>query len=155
MTLLQTRVIEDWKQALKKRDLKKDTLSLIITEFKNRAIKDGISGPDGRTVSDAAALEVLQKMAKQRREAMESYEAAKRPDLVAKENAELDVIASYLPQPLNDDELFILVNTVINDVGAVAMADIGKVMGKALAKADGRADGKRIQAVAQKILSKA
>ena len=79
--LLQVRLVEDWKQALKNKDPKKDTLSLIITELKNRAIKDNIVGPEGRMVSDVVGLEVLQKMAKQRREAIESYEGAKRPDL--------------------------------------------------------------------------
>ena len=154
MTLLQTRVVDDWKQALKNKDPKKDTLSLIITELKNRAIKDNIAGTDGRTVSDAVGLEVLQKMAKQRREAIESYETAKRPDLAAKENAELQVIMSYLPQALNDDELHKLVGDVIREVNATSMADVGKIMGPCMQRAQGRADGKRIQAMVQQILQK-
>jgi len=154
MTLLQARVIEDWKQALKNKDPKKDALSLIITELKNRAIKDNITGPEGRMVSDEIGLEVLQKMAKQRREAIESYQAASRSDLADKESAELDVINSYLPKALSDDELFKLVSEVVNQVGATSMADMGKVMGPSMQKAQGRADGKRIQAVVQQILAK-
>jgi len=154
MTLLQLRVIEDWKQALKNKDIKKDTLSLIITELKNRAIKDNVVGPEGRIVSDSIALEVLQKMAKQRREAIESYEAAQRADLAAKESAELAVINGYLPQALNDEELFSLVSRVISEVGAQSMADVGKVMGPSLQAAQGRADGKRVQQIVQQILGK-
>ena len=154
MTLLQVRVIEDWKQALKNKDIKKDTLSLIITEFKNRAIKDNKAGPEGRMVSDEIGLEVLQKMAKQRREAIESYEAASRADLAAKERAELAVINSYLPAALSDEELFALVSKVVSDVGAQSMADVGKVMGASLQVAQGRADGKRIQLIVQQILGK-
>jgi uncharacterized protein YqeY len=154
MTLLQVRVVNDWKQALKNRDPKKDALSLIITEFKNRAIKDGISGPDGRTVSDDVGLEVLQKMAKQRREAIDSYEQAKRSDLADKERAELEIISAYLPAALSDADLESLVAEVITQVGAKSMADMGKIMGPSIEKAQGRADGKRILAVVQKLLAK-
>lgn len=154
MLLLQQQVIEDWKQALKNKDIKKDTLSLIITELKNRAIKDNVAGPEGRMVSDVIALEVLQKMAKQRREAIESYEAANRADLASKESAELVVINSYLPKALSDEELHALVSKVISEVGAQSMSDMGKVMGPSLQAAQGRADGKRIQNIVQQILGK-
>ena len=93
-------------------------------------------------------------MAKQRREAIESYEAAGRPDLAAKESAELAVINSYLPSALSDEDLLALVNKIIDEVGAKSMADVGKVMGPSLQAAQGRADGKRIQLIVQQILGK-
>lgn len=151
--LLQAQVVEDWKLALKSRDPKKDALSFIITELKNRAIKDNIMGGDGRMVGDDVAIEVLQKMAKQRREALESYASANRQDLVDKEQAELWVIESYLPKPLSDEELGQLVAQTITQVGASSMQDMGKVMGGVISQVAGRADGKRIQAHVQKLLA--
>lgn len=153
MTLLQIRVIDDWKLALKNKDPKKDALSMIITELKNRAIKDNTSVAEGRVCSDETAMEVLQKMAKQRKEAIEAYSAAKRSDLAEKEQRELSVIEGYLPKPLNDDELRALVRRIIDEVGATSMKDMGKVMGPSLAQAAGRADGKRVQAMIQQIFN--
>jgi uncharacterized protein YqeY len=149
---LQAKVVEDWKLALKNKDPKKDALSLIITELKNRAIRDNISQGEGRVVLDSAAQEVLQKMAKQRREAIEAYQGARRLDLVAKEELELSVIESYLPKPVNDDELRNIVAKAIKDVGATSSKDMGKVMGAVIKAVQGRADGKRIQSVVQNLL---
>ncbi|MCA9508343.1 MAG: GatB/YqeY domain-containing protein [Myxococcales bacterium] len=149
---LQKRVVEDWKAAMKNKDARKDALSMIIAELKNRAIKDNIMGGDGRSVSDDTAFEVLQKMAKQRREAMESYRAAGRQDLAEKEERELFVVEAYLPKSLTDDELESLVKEAIAESNASSMKDIGKVMGVAISKAAGRADGKRIQAVVKSLL---
>lgn len=154
MTSLQVRVVDDWKLALKNKDPNKDALSMIITELKNRAIKDNIGTGTARVVSDEIALEVLQKMAKQRKEAIEAYEAAKRADLAEKEERELRVIEGYLPRPLNDDELRSLVTRVIDEVGASSIKEMGKIMGPSLTAAAGRADGKRVQAMIQQIFAK-
>lgn len=151
---LQTKVVEDWKSALKNKDPKKDALSMIIAELKNRAIKDGVMGAEGRQVPDDIAFEVLQKMAKQRREAAESYVVANRQDLVDKENVELAVIESYLPKALSDDELKAIVAGAISEAGASSMKEMGKVMGLAITKAAGRADGKRIQTMVQQLLNR-
>jgi uncharacterized protein YqeY len=151
---LQTRVVEDWKLALKNKDIKKEALSMIIAELKNRAIKDNVMGGEGRQVSDDIAFEVLQKMAKQRREAMESYVGAKRQDLADKEQAELVVIEGYLPKALSDDELKVVVAASIDEAQATGMKDMGKVMGLAINKSGGRADGKRIQNMVQQLLAR-
>lgn len=150
--MLHEQVVQDWKSALKNKDPKKDALSLIITEFKNRAIKDNVPGEQGRTASDASALDVLQKMAKQRREAIDAYKTANRPDLVQKEELELSVVESYLPKPLSDDELSDLVKKVIKDTKAASMKDMGMVMAASIKAAKGQADGKRIQSLVQKLL---
>lgn len=149
---LQLKIVEDWKLALKNKDPKKDALSMIITELKNRAIKENVMGEQGRTVSDALAMEVLQKMAKQRKEAIEAYQAAARADLAEKEQRELVVVESYLPQALSDDELTILVKKIITDTKASSSKDMGMVMGASIKAAQGRADGKRIQAIVQQLL---
>lgn len=150
---LQLKIVEDWKIALKNKDPKKDALSMIITELKNRAIKENVVGEQGRTVSDALAMEVLQKMAKQRKEAIEAYQAAARADLAEKEQRELVVVESYLPQALSDDELSTLVKKIIIDTKASSSKDMGMVMGASIKAAQGRADGKRIQAIVQQLLA--
>ena len=146
---LQTKIVEEWKTALKNKDSKKDALSMIITEFKNRAIRDNVQGDAGRVVSDEIAIEVLQKMAKLRREAIDAYQAANRSDLADKEARELAVVESYLPKALTDDELQLIVEKAIRDVNATSIKNMGAVMSESIKAACGRADGKRIQAVVQ------
>ncbi len=150
--MLQERVMEDWKNALKNKDKRKDTLSLIITELKNRAIKDNLSVGDKRMVGDDAAIEVLQKMAKQRRESIDSYKQANRADLVDKETFELSVIDEYLPKALNDDELRSVIKKILVENDISSKKDLGKAMGLAIKAVAGRADGKRIQTMVASLL---
>ncbi len=151
---LQTQVVEDWKTALKNKDSKKEALSMIIAELKNRAIKDNVQGDAGRVVTDDIAIEVLQKMAKSRREAIEAYQAANRNDLADKEQRELLVVESYLPAALSDAELQQIVEKAIQNVNATSMKNMGAVMSESIKLAAGRADGKRIQTIVQALLAK-
>ena len=150
--LLQEKVVLDWKNALKAKDPRKDALSLIIAELKNRAIKDGVATEKGRMVLDDVAMEVLQKMAKLRSEAIEAYTAANRSDLVDKEKLELSVVESYLPKPLDDEELKNIVAKVIKESNASSMKDMGVVMAQTIKESQGRASGKRIQEMVQGLL---
>ncbi len=143
---LQTQVDAAWKEAMKARDPSKDALSGIRTELKNKAIETRGAGDSTTTLDDKLALDVLNKMAKQRRESIVEYEKGGRDDLVAKEKAELEVIARFLPAALSDSELGAIVDAVIAETGATSMKDMGKVMGPIMAKAGGRADGKAVQA---------
>lgn len=151
--LLQEKVTHDWKEALKARDPKKDVLSLIRTELKNKAINTRSEGQTETLVDDETALGVLQKMAKQRKESIESYEAGGRQDLAKKEEFELNVIEFYLPKQLSDEELNELIASKINELGISSVKDIGKLMGAVLQVAKGRADGKKIQEAARVLLS--
>lgn len=151
--LLQEKVTHDWKEALKARDPKKDVLSLIRTELKNKAINTRSEGQTETLVDDETALGVLQKMAKQRKESIESYEAGGRQDLAEKEAFELGVIEFYLPKQLSDEELHALISSKISELGISSIKDIGKLMGAVLQVAKGRADGKKIQEAARVLLS--
>ena len=153
MSKLQEQITNDWKDAMKARDPKKDTLSLIRTELKNKAINARSSADEGTVVSDDVGIDVLMKMAKQRRESIEQYKAAGRDDLVQKEQAELAVIENYLPKALSDDELEEMVKAVIAETGASNAKDMGKVMGGLMARAKGKADGNKIQTLVRKYLS--
>lgn len=146
------KIIQDWKQALKDRDIKKDSLNTVLAELKNRAIEEKIQGEEGRVLNDQMATETLLKMAKQRRESIEIYKQADRQDLVDKETRDLNVIEAYLPKPLTEDELKALVRDAIKESGATSMKEIGKVMPVAIKMAKGRAQGKDIQRIAQGLL---
>jgi len=91
-------------------------------------------------VDDGVAVELLTRMAKQRRESIEQFESAKRDDLVAKEQFELDLIITYLPAPFSADEIEQHIASAINSVGATGMRDMGKVMGTLNGALKGRAD---------------
>lgn len=93
-----------------------------------------------RELDDAATLEVLDKQAKQHRESLEQYRNAGREDLAAREEAELAIIAEYLPEPLSETELDALIEEALSETGATSMKDMGRVMAAVKPRAQGRAD---------------
>jgi len=142
---LKERIQDDMRAAM--RSGEKDrlgTIRLILAAVKQREVDERI------VLDDPQVLAVLDKMAKQRRESMAQFEAGGRPDLVAKETAELTIINSYLPAPLSDAELEALISGAIAQSGAASIKDMGKVMGLIKPAASGRADmaavGARIKA---------
>jgi uncharacterized protein YqeY len=142
---LKARIQEDMKTAMRSGD--KDRLGcirLIMAAVKQREVDERI------TLDDSQLLSVLEKMGKQRRESITQFQAGGRADLVAKENAELNIINAYMPAPLGDAELDALINAAISETGAASIKDMGKVMALIKSKAQGRADmaavGARIKA---------
>jgi hypothetical protein len=109
-------------------------------------------GSDGN-LSDDAAMKVLVKMAKQRRESARIYTEQNRPDLAETELAECAVIEEYLPKPLTPEELEAALREIIAQVGASSPADMGRVMGVATKALAGRADGKAISACVRSLLA--
>jgi uncharacterized protein YqeY len=95
-------------------------------------------------MDDAAVLAVLDKMVKQRRDSLEQYQSAGRDDLAAQEKFELDLISTYLPEALSDDELAVLIKQAVADTGATSIRDMGTVMNKLRAQVQGRADMKAV-----------
>lgn len=104
------------------------------------------------SLTDADVMTVLQREAKKRKDAIDEYEKAGRPELAAKEAAELKVIAEFLPQPLTAEEAEALVRAAIAEVGATSKKDMGVVMKAAQAKAAGRADGKVLSGLVSRLL---
>lgn len=132
---LKDRIQEDVKAAMRAAERERlSTLRLILAAVKQREVDERI------TLDDAQVLSVLEKMVKQRRESIASFEAGGRSDLVAKESAELKVIQAYLPTQLSDAELEALITEVLSQSGASSVKDMGKVMAAVKAKAAGRAD---------------
>jgi len=143
---LRERITEDMKTAMRSGD--KDRLGLIRmlqAAIKQREVDERI------TLDDVQTLSVIEKMIKQRKESVVQFEAGKRPDLVAKENAEIAALTAYLPAQLGAAELDALIREAIAATAAASVKDMGKVMAIVKGKAAGRADmgavGARVKAL--------
>ncbi len=104
-------------------------------------------------LDDAAALKILQKLAKQGDESAETYRKAGRTDLADEEAAQVAVIREYLPKPLTEAEIEEVVKNIIAQTGAQSMKEMGKVMGLATKELAGKADGKVVSGIVKKLLS--
>jgi uncharacterized protein len=150
MTLFQ-RIDSDLKDAMRAKDATKlGVLRMLKSALKYGAIEK--SGADTE-LNDADAVQVIRKQAKQRQDSIASFEQGGRPELVAKEKAELAILNTYLPQQLGAEELAKAVRETIAEVGATSKAQMGAVMKALQAKLAGRADGKSLSAEVQKQLS--
>lgn len=145
---LKEQIKNDIKAAMRaKENHKRDTLRNIQTAIKQIEVDQRIE------VDDAAVEKILMKYAKQREDAIILFKEAGRDDLVAKDEIELALVMSYLPEPMDDEELEDILQKVIADTGATGMKDMGKVMGAAKSAVGSRADGGRINQVVKKLLS--
>lgn len=122
-----------------------------------RAIKAAIiiaktaEGANGE-LQEADELKLLQKLVKQRKDALEIFEKQNRPDLAEKEKEEIAVIEKFLPQQMGEAELKAAITAIIAETGASSAADMGKVMGAANKQLAGRADGKTISGMVKQLL---
>lgn len=149
MALFET-INADIKSAMLARDrVRLETLRGIKKEFLEAKTAKGGDG----TLSDEAAIKILTKMAKQRRETAVIYAEQNRPELAEGELAEAAVIEEYLPKQLSDDELRAVLSEIITRVGASSPKEMGKVMGVASKELAGRADGSRISAMVRTMLA--
>ena len=105
------------------------------------------------TLDDAAALKILQKLAKQGHDSANLYTQQNRPDLAEAEMAQVKVIESYLPKALSAEEIEAAVKEIIAQTGATSIKEMGKVMGLASKQLAGKADGKAISDVVKKLLA--
>ena len=129
------RVQEDMKSAMRSSEKERlATIRLILAGIKQREVDERI------TLDDVQALSVIEKMVKQRNESIVQFQAGGRADLVAKENAELVILKSYLPTRMSDAEVDALIAAAIAATGAASMKDMGKVVAHVKNAAQGRAD---------------
>lgn len=143
---LKERITDDMKTAMRAKDAARlSTIRLVLAAIKQREVDERI------VVTDADVFTILDKMVKQRRDSITQFEAGKRPDLVAIERAELDVLAGYQPQPFAAAEIEASIAAAIVATGAVGPAGMGKVMAELKATLAGRAD---MTAVAAKVKAK-
>ncbi len=142
----------DLTESIRARDtLRSATLRMALTAVTT----EEVAGDVARTLSDDDVLRVLAKEAKKRKEAATAYAGADRPELAAKEEAELVVLEGYLPAQLGDEELAALVAEAVGQTGATGMAQLGLVMKAAQPLVAGRADGGRVAAAVRRALAQA
>lgn len=132
---LKERITEDMKSAMRSGEKARlATIRLALAAIKQREVDERIA------LDDPQVLAVLEKMIKQRREAITQFQAGGRADLVAKEGAEISVLEGYLPARMGDAELDALIAGAIAATGATSAKDMGKVMALVKSQAQGRAD---------------
>lgn len=135
MSTIKSRIQEDMKTAMRAQDKDRlGTIRLIMSAMKQKEVDERIE------LTDEHILAILNKMVKQRREAIAQFETGNRPDLVKKESDEILVIQAYLPTLMPEAEVEKAVIAVIAETGASSAKDMGKVMGALKAKLQGKAD---------------
>lgn len=152
MSDLKERLRTDLTTAIKARDsLRSSTLRMVLTAVTNAEV----SGKSSRELTDEDVLGVLTSEAKKRREAADAFAEAGREEQAAKERAEADVIADYLPEQLSDEEIRSLVSATVEELGVRAdgMRAMGRVMGALQPKVKGRADGAAVAAAVREQLA--
>ena len=142
------RVADQVKIAMKARDKERlAALRLMMSEFKRVEVDERIE------LDDARVLAILDKMTKQRKDSQAQFKEAGRTDLEEKEAFELAIIGEFLPEQLGEEEIADLVATVISQIGASGMQDMGKVMGILKPKVQGKADMSQVSALVKSRLS--
>lgn len=132
---LKTQLNDDVKTALRAGDKPRvGVLRMALAAIKQREVDERIE------LDEAQVLATLEKMIKQRRESAAQYERGNREDLAARELAEIELLAAYLPAPLSETELEALIEAAVSESGATSVRDMGKVMGLVKQRAAGRAD---------------
>ena len=135
MSGIKTQISNDVKDAMRSKD--KDRLAalrLILAAFKQKEVDERIE------LSDEQSISILNKMAKQHRDSIEQFGQANRDDLIKKERLELDIIESYLPEKLSEEEVNLLIDEAISETEANSAKDMGKVIGLLKGKLQGQAD---------------
>jgi uncharacterized protein YqeY len=148
MSNLKQRINDDVKTAMRNKD--KDrlvTLRMITAAIKQKEVDERIE------LDDTRVLAIIDKMARQHRDSIQQYESAGRIDLVDKEKSELQIVQSYLPEQLSDDEVKKLIQSAIQATGATTVKDMGKVMGIIRPQVQGRADMTRTGELVKALLA--
>jgi uncharacterized protein YqeY len=145
--VLKGKLSDDLRQALRSGDtVRRDTIRLLIAAVNNAEIAKQSD------LTDADILSVIAKEVKKHQESIDAFKKGNRPDLVSREEAEMAVLKSYLPEPMSRDEIIAAAREVIVAVGAQGMGDKGKVMQQLMPKLKGKADGKEINDMVTELL---
>ncbi|MBI2908563.1 MAG: GatB/YqeY domain-containing protein [Chloroflexi bacterium] len=145
---LQEKLATDLKEAMRKGDAtRRSTIRLAMAAIHNAEIAQG------RPLADGDVFGVLAKEVKQRRDSIVEFAKGNRQDLVAKEEAELNVLLEYLPQQMSREEVVLAARKVMGEVGARGPGDKGKVMKELMAQIKGRVDGQVVNTVVSELLS--
>ena len=139
---VRAQIQDDTKAAMKQHDKSRvGALRMLGAALKNAEIEAG------RPLTEQEEQTILRRQLKQRDESAEAFRRAGREEQAASESAEAEIVRAYLPTPLSEAELEVIVQTAIDDTGATSMRDMGSVMGRAMELSEGRADGRQLSAL--------
>ena len=147
MATLAEKVRADMTEAMKAQEKEKlSTLRMLQSSLKNEQINLG------HELTDEEAMTVIRKAVKQRQDSIDQYTSGNRPELAEKERSEMNILKTYLPPELTDEELEAGLREIVASTGAASKKDMGKVMKEATARFKGRVDGKKIQEMVSRLL---
>jgi uncharacterized protein len=145
---LEERLVEEMKQAMKSNEkLKLSTIRMIRSALKNKEIELR------KKLEDEEIVKVIQVMVRKGEESVEQFHTGGRMDLVEKEKSEIEIMKSFLPQPLSQEEILKIIDQSIQETQASSLKDLGKVMKSVMPKMGGKADGKLINQLVKEKLS--
>ncbi len=148
MAELLKKLQEEMKKAMKSGEKDRlSTIRMLISEIKKVQIDKK------KDLTDEEIIQLLQRYAKQRKEAIQQYKKANREDLVEKEEKELKVVEEFLPEQLSEEKIENIVQETIEEIGASSLKDMGKVMKVVMEKVKGRADGSIVSKIVKQKLS--
>ena len=146
---LREQLREDLKDAMRAQDAtRRGTIRMLEAAIKNAEIEKR-----GKELEDPDILAILQRQLKQRRDSIEQFERGGRKDLADIERAEIEVIQSYLPDQLSEDDIEAAAKRIIGQTGATGPGDRGKVMGPLMQELRGKADGSAVNSIVSRLLS--
>jgi hypothetical protein len=144
---LKTQLETDLKNAMREGDKpRRDALRMLLAAVKQEEVDNR------RHLDDEGVAAVLNRQMKQRRESIADYERAGQPDQVEKERYEMNLIESYLPQMMSQEEIEPIVAQIIADLGVTDIKGMGQVMGRAMAELQGKADGRLVSQIVRQQL---
>jgi uncharacterized protein YqeY len=146
---LEDQINKDYIQAMKDRVAEKSgTLSYLRAMIKQVKVDKRLE-----VVADDEVIAVIKKQIKQRQDSIEQFEKGGRPELAAKEKVELEIMKAYLPAEMSADQIKVLIDAVVKEMGSVSMKDMGGVMKAVREKTGGRADGKLVSELVKEKLA--
>lgn len=146
---MQDKIKQDLKTAMLAHDeVKVSTLRMLLSEVKNAAIFKGSE------LTDQDIVSAVQTELKKRREAVAAFGKAGREDAASKEASEAEILESYLPAQISDEQLTVVVATVINETGAKSIQDMGRVIGTVMERVGQQADGTRVSSMVKEKLAR-
>lgn len=145
---IKEQILADMKAAMKAHDAGRlGAIRLLMAAIKQKEVDERIQ------CGDADIISIIAKLVKQRHDSIEQYKAANRQDLADKEQAEIEVLSTYLPKPFSEEEIAAIIDEAIASIGAHGMAAMGKVMGAVKPKLTGRADMGKVSALIKQKLT--
>lgn len=145
---LEERLMEEMKEAMKSNDKSRlSTIRMLRSAIKNKEIEQR-----GK-LDDEGIYKVIQAMVRKGEESIEQFKAGGRMDLVEKERREVEILNSFLPQPLSKEEILAIIDEVVAETKATSLKDMGKVMKSVMPRLGGRADGKVVNQLVKERLS--